>query len=230
MSLAAKLLESARSITHVEKRGVNKEQKYEYVTDATVSHEVRRACHAAGLFVSMRSVALVSSVEITNKHGTKGERVTVSAIVAFIDPDDGACHEVQALGSGFDYGDKAIAKATTGAVKIALLKGLCLPTGDDPEGDEDTDRQPSQATPQRAKPQAKAAPAASPGAMAIVAFAKEQGMNFATLKAWIADSLGDQNLRNLSALDDLLPDQVAAIVAAIKAASEAEGGHDDDDE
>ena len=43
--------------------------------------------------------------------------------------------DFQSIGTGADSGDKAPYKATTGAIKYALLTAFLIPTGDDPEND-----------------------------------------------------------------------------------------------
>lgn len=146
--LYTKLAKASAAITSVQKLGRNQEQKYDYVTDADVAHAVRSACLDAGVFVGMGSAKrLCPPDEIVSKHGTKGLREFVEATVDFIDAETGQAHSVMSIGTGQDYGDKAMAKAITSAVKYALLKGLCLPTGDDPEGDEETDRNPATTAP-----------------------------------------------------------------------------------
>lgn len=145
--LYTKIAKAASAVTHIPKSGHNKEQKYDFATDADVSHAVRTACLDAGVLVMMVRAERIDSVEITSKSGTKGERVTVLVSVQFHDIETGVFVAVKSIGSGFDYGDKAVAKAITSAVKYALLKGLCLPTGDDPEGDEETDRNPATTAP-----------------------------------------------------------------------------------
>ena len=176
-SLYTKLAKASASISTVEKLGENKEQKYLYATDADVMHAVRRACLAAGLFVGMqRAGRICPPDEIVSKHGTKGLREYVLAVVEFTDVETGQSRYVDSIGTGQDYGDKAMAKAITSAVKYALLKGLCLPTGDDPEADEETDRNPAVKAPTKLPPGeadrevGSARPAARPDHHALAKF------------------------------------------------------------
>ena len=175
--LYTKLAKASAAITSVQKLGRNTEQKYDYATDADVAHAVRRACLDAGVFVGMGSAKrLCPPDEIVSKHGTKGLREFVEAQVYFIDAETGALHRVTSIGTGQDYGDKAMAKAITSAVKYALLKGLCLPTGDDPEADEETDRNPAVKAPTKLPPGeadrevGSARPAARPDHHALAKF------------------------------------------------------------
>jgi hypothetical protein len=48
------------------------------------------------------------------------------------------------IGEGQDAGDKGPYKAMTGAQKYALMKTFMIPTGDDPEADEDVDKRNSE--------------------------------------------------------------------------------------
>lgn len=247
--LLTKLLRASRSITHIEKSGRNKEQSYNYVTDADVSHAVRTACYAEGVVVIATGSEILSSVEITSKHGTKGERVTVAVMVEFMDSETGQALPVKSLGCGFDYGDKAVAKALTGAVKYALLKALCLPTGDDPEGDEETDRNPSvaqQAPKPAARPAAKPAPAAVTqehrdlkklldesaeviGMTAVDVWKRIQAWCKSNMKiqpAKITDLNPVQIQRIAKAIGDGLLDGDGSLEAAVAAASEGGGAEE----
>lgn len=209
--ISAALVAVHGKLENVAKDSTNPHFKNHYASLGAILEAVRPVLAAHDLAVvqglgSLESNALLISTRLLHKSGQWIETTTAVPLGKL---------DAQSVGSAATYGRRY---ALAGILSLAQV---------DDDGEEAA--APTRA-PQRTKPQAKAAPAASPGTMTIAAFAKEQGMNFATLKAWIADSLGDQNLRNLPALGDLLPDQVAAIVAAIKAASEAEGGHDDDDE
>lgn len=182
--LAEAMVAAASELTHVEKSGRNHEQKYDYATDADVSHEVRKACLKHGIIPSLATTQLVSSVEIVSKHGSKGERVTVAVTVRFLHTS-GASLDVCSMGSGFDYGDKAVPKAITNGVKYALLKGLCLPTGDDPEGDPETDRHPAQQVRQDRRPQVD--PAATPEHHKLAKMLKDWAIPWTTVQTWCAE-------------------------------------------
>lgn len=69
---------------------------------------------------------------------TNGNRVELKLVVRFenIDNRDDTI-DVLGIGYGIDPGDKGPGKATSYAVKYALLKALGLETGDDPDQDQD---------------------------------------------------------------------------------------------
>ena len=66
--------------------------------------------------------------------------MTVATLVVeftFIDAETGETESFTVVGEGQDSGDKAVYKALTGATKYALMKTFLIPTGDDPERDEE---------------------------------------------------------------------------------------------
>lgn len=206
--LYTKLAKASAAISSVEKLGRNQEQKYDYVTDSDVSHVVRRACLDAGVFVGMgEAKRLCPPDEIVSKHGTKGLREYVQCRVDFVDAETGAVHSVTAIGTGQDFGDKAMAKGITSAVKYALLKGLCLPTGDDPEGDEETDRQPAAAAPKPAQP------AARPDHHALKKFLVDNVIPAETFARICAEGIKKPGAR----ITELSPVQVETVTRLLKA-------------
>lgn len=92
---------------------------------------------------AMRKVGLVMVTEVVDKEITttevprfyqgKQEGTTiwttthVTMRYTFIDPRDGSKHSVEGLGEGRDNADKGSPKALAGAMKYALLHGLCIP-------------------------------------------------------------------------------------------------------
>jgi hypothetical protein len=73
--------------------------------------------------------------ELTDRKTEKGENITrLKLTMGFIDGETG---EKESFGpffaEGADKSDKGSYKAMTGAVKYALLKTFLIPTGDDPE-------------------------------------------------------------------------------------------------
>lgn len=70
---------------------------------------------------------------------------------------DGSFVEAQAIGEGQDFGDKAVAKANTMALKTCLGQVFCLAYEDDPDGDSVVDEPKAETKPRRAEKAAKAA-------------------------------------------------------------------------
>lgn len=82
-----------------------------------------------------RLESLVQDKVATGKDAKPTNRSTVKVTFSFYGPD-GNHIDCTVPGEGFDYGDKATAKAMSVACRIALLQVLCLPT-DEPDPDSD---------------------------------------------------------------------------------------------
>ncbi len=129
--LFQKILAVQKSLEPVEKSGRNDFHKYNYTTAGDVLLPVQQACNAHGLIV-------VADCIDSNIEPGKAS-VTVKLTVA--DSETGESLSVTAPGYAEDWsykdgkptGDKAIYKATTGALKYATRLLFCLPSEDDPE-------------------------------------------------------------------------------------------------
>lgn len=129
-SLHEKLLEIMREDGYLQKDGRNDFHKYNYVSERKVSEVLREK-------LSSRGVLFLTSVEA---HGRTDLLTTVRTRHQFIDVESGETLEFWSAGEGFDKGDKGVYKAITGSTKYALMKFFLIPTGDDPEGDLQTDK------------------------------------------------------------------------------------------
>ena len=165
-SLAGKLSEVMGTVKHIPKNGRNEAQRYDFVRDADVLDRVRDA-------LAERNVAVL--VDVTDcqhmeyqsarqrQEGGVSWMTTVSGAMSFLDGDSDAVVSVGFRGVGQDTGDKGYYKAVTGGVKYALLKTFLIPTGDDPEADEQPRRQNAPQTAQaRPVAQRTAPPATGP--------------------------------------------------------------------
>lgn len=122
------LINAAKEVSYVQKKGYNDFQKYSYATEADVLEVVRPALLNHG-------VMMIPTVE-TVMHDEQGNtHITVRYDVYH---ESGETLSFVMAGSGNDrnskgVGDKGIYKALTGCNKYAYLKALGLSTGDDPE-------------------------------------------------------------------------------------------------
>lgn len=117
----------------------NKQQGYSYTSASKILQKVNEALAARGIAVIQVNTQLVHSSEVVSKSGTKGMNAVVSVSLTL----GRGSHQVtyEGLGQGQDYGDKAIMKANTAAVKYALAAGLLIAWEKaDPEADESTDQ------------------------------------------------------------------------------------------
>jgi hypothetical protein len=139
-TLVKKLAAVMAAVTHVPKGGTNGSQGYKFARDVDVLASVR-------LELAKRNVILTNTAEETSRmmvetrSGAKMQSVSVKMTFTAHDGDSGEVLPFSVgLGEAMDAGDKSVYKAETGATKYGILKGFLIPTGEDPEADEETDR------------------------------------------------------------------------------------------
>jgi len=135
-----RLAKVARECAYIEKKGQNIAQKYSYVTAADVLAKVNESLARNGL-VGTTEFSLERFSGRVTKTGSYERHAIVRADLK-IRPADVLAPTiyVTGLGSGSDYGDKAIMKAETAALKYAWIAALNIATGDDPEADSPQER------------------------------------------------------------------------------------------
>lgn len=237
-TLAGKLAEVMGTIQHIPKLGRNTAQGYDFVRDADVLDKVRDALAERNVAV-MVDVSDCQHVEYQTARqradGGVSWMTTVSGALSFLDGDSDAVVTTGFRGVGADTGDKGYYKAVTGGVKYALLKTFLIPTGDDPEADEQpagrrssrASAQPTQEAPQRprqaeaprsATPSRAAAPGPSgPGMSVRDAMAAVEGYDKKLVSATAKEIAGTWSFREMT------DQQRAAVVAAVTR-SAGEGG------
>ncbi|MHB0977756.1 MAG: ERF family protein [Candidatus Aquicultorales bacterium] len=137
INLYKALLGVASEIEEVEKANANKEQHYNYASEADFIREVRPKLLKAGVLMLPSVVSCETElVPRVNENGIQiGNReyahVTIEAL--FIHVESGETLSREFVGGGVDPNDKAIPKACTMALKYAIRQSLMIPTGDDPD-------------------------------------------------------------------------------------------------
>lgn len=131
-------------IENIKKRGsfkVNNEERYKFV-QATDMYEAIRAKFAE------RGISFLASFVdiISERQDGKLNVVTVQVSLTLTDADTGGTFSALWAGSGQDYGDKAIPKAFTGAVKSWLMTTFLVPSDTDPDDSGGTARTPRQSS------------------------------------------------------------------------------------
>lgn len=126
-TIIKKLASIMGEVGYIPKSGRNNFHKYDYATEADIVTAVR-----GGL--SKRNLLVVPSV---TKREVIGDITFLDVKFTVFDGDSGESIQFDGVGAGQDKGDKGPYKALTGALKYALLKLFQIPTGDDPELDED---------------------------------------------------------------------------------------------
>lgn len=134
--LFKKLAAIMAKIDRVPKNGFNSFHKYKFVQEADLSEYVRQFFVEEGLVLVMGAKA-----QNLTPIGDKGDMLTTLEMeITIADTETGESITVPWQGQGADKGDKGLYKAMTGGVKFWLLKTFLVPSGEDPEGDEETDR------------------------------------------------------------------------------------------
>lgn len=203
VALLQKLLQVRESVSHVEKKGHNSAERYDFAQWTDVLAAVRPALNEHGVWLHL-------SVERVEALG--GGLVLTEIAYAWEDVQTGARIDGTWAGTGWDKGDKALWKAYSGALKYLVLQTFLLPTGDDPEADTRTDREADttrvERTTSRVVPKSRAA--------SIVEAAKAAGIEESVFRAKLAD-LG------LTRIVDLTVDAADAFEAWIASERKAAG-------
>lgn len=149
-ALALKLALVMGEVSRIPKKGYNDYHKYHYVLESDVLDSVREA-------LVKHRVVILPTLLSSRRHGDLTE---VDLQFTIIDGDSGDTYASMFTGSGSDKGDKGVYKAYTGAYKYYLMKLFMIPTGDDPEREDQTDERPAK----KGKPAPKAKPEPPPPA------------------------------------------------------------------
>lgn len=158
--LMAKMAEVIKVTGNVAKKGTNKDQGYKFATHSDIIEELRKHIAEKGLFILPKPDSY-DITEIQSRSGTKGALITMKMDFEIIDTETGYSITVKWFGQGMDYGDKAMYKSYTGALKYFLLDTFMISTGDDPEA---TEAEPARApkASYNAQPKAPSAPIQQP--------------------------------------------------------------------
>jgi hypothetical protein len=148
--LAAKLAAIMKEIGKVPKTGHNSFFNYDYVTENDLVYAVRQKLADSGIFIFSSVESQTATIIKDEGTGKQSLLTTVCTLHTFVDGESGQSFSVKSQGQGSDIGDKGGYKAITGAMKYFLYKCFMIPTGDDPESDENTDRRGSAHAPQPA--------------------------------------------------------------------------------
>jgi hypothetical protein len=145
---------------------------YRFVQVGDAADYIRKALAEKVITMMPTAVRVINQTDRPTAKG--GIMTTVDLVVdwTLTDGESGESIVIQSFGAGADGGDKYSGKASTSAMKYALLSGFLLSTGEDSEGDAPEAAATPPAAPQR--PQAPATPAARAGPIhAAVAVQRE---------------------------------------------------------
>ena len=114
---------------------------YKFVQVGDAADYIRKALAEKGITMMPTSIEVLGESEHATAKGGTMTTFTVRMDWTITDGETGETIVLQSIGTGSDTGDKFASKATTSAMKYALLSGFLLSTGDDIENSDTSDRQ-----------------------------------------------------------------------------------------
>lgn len=151
-----RLLKVIEGASYVQKKGRNKEQGYNYAMEADFLELIKPLLVENGI-IPLPSYELLANEQVQTQSGKPANLVTLRLDLRLQDAYSEQGTVITSIGQGRDPQDKACYKAMTGAMKYALAKTFLVPTGDDPEDEEEKDSPAAKEKPKEAaKPVAKA--------------------------------------------------------------------------
>lgn len=128
------------AIRYIQRQGKNTAQGYNYVRESDVKDAFHREFARQGIL--FLPTVEQCDLEPHMKGGDKGEYragylATIRLRVVLAMSDGAGEYEAVAIGQGYDSTDKAVNKAYTSAIKNFLIATFLVPSGDDPEMDDD---------------------------------------------------------------------------------------------
>jgi hypothetical protein len=125
---------------------------YKFVQVGDAADYIRKALADQKITMLPTSVQVVGQIDRQTAKG--GNMTTVDLLMEWTltDGDSGESITIMSFGAGADGGDKYSGKASTSAMKYALLTGFLLSTGDDTEAHTLPEQTPGRAAPGRLPP------------------------------------------------------------------------------
>jgi ERF superfamily protein len=134
-SLHRKLAQVMHEVGRIPKNGTAPQAMggYKFVQVGDATDAIRKALADQVITMMPTGVRVVGQVDRPTKSG--GSMTTVDLITTWTitDGESGESIQIESFGAGADGGDKYSGKASTSAMKYALLTGFLLSTGDDTE-------------------------------------------------------------------------------------------------
>lgn len=137
MELLKKLIEVSKAIEYLQKDKTNSMQGYKYLSEAKIKETIKKQFELQGIVFNY-STDEIREYEISpTSKGTKQFLTIAKGTYHFYDVGSKDNISGTWFGSGSDTGDKGLYKAITGGIKYVLNTNFLIPTGDDPENDEE---------------------------------------------------------------------------------------------
>lgn len=129
MTRAEVIKELYRRFSYLQKAGTNGHFKYKFVREADLKRKLNEA---------LRDLGLVLARVVIEYHGNESAGWARAQLFINTTEGDGVL-VLEGVSGGKDSSDKAPQKAQVGAVKNALLTGMVVESGEEPEADGDVD-------------------------------------------------------------------------------------------
>jgi hypothetical protein len=130
-----KINEVFQEVESVKKDGLNKAFNYAYVSESQLKRVLQPL---------LKKHNLLFKLDIIDQKVDYSGKIPLTLITvkySFIDPESGEVLEGTFCSQGSDSADKGIFKAITGAIKYILSSVFLIPTGGDPEEDEEESKE-----------------------------------------------------------------------------------------
>lgn len=114
---------------------------YKFVQVGDAADYIRKALAEKSITMMPTRIDVLGESEHATAKGGTMTTYTIRMDWTITDGGTGETIVLQSIGTGSDTGDKFASKATTSAMKYALLSGFLLSTGDDIENTDTSDRQ-----------------------------------------------------------------------------------------
>ena len=131
---------------------------YKYLSEAKIKEHFQHQFAKEKILFLPVSSAITNTLPTTSAKGSPQFLTEITFDYQIVDVETGAFIIGRSTGQGEDRSDKGVYKAITGALKYALTTTFLLPTGDDPENEEEDKHTPAptkQAPPVKQAPPAK---------------------------------------------------------------------------
>lgn len=124
-----------KEIDYIQKKGENKAQGYNYLSEKQVTEEIKKLFDKYGIS-PLFNWDEPKVLPFTTAKGSNQFLTTVNIQYSLVDIESGEKIDGHISGHGVDSGDKGLYKAITGAIKYLYMKMFNIPSGNDPEAED----------------------------------------------------------------------------------------------
>ena len=130
LNILKKLHEVMKDVGYIQKDARNEHSKYNYASERTIKEHLHAAFEEHKVLFRLS----VNQADLLNE-----KIISLKCSYSFFDVDSGESIDGDFVGAGHCRDDKGIYAAITGAIKYILTSTFLIPTGDDPENNENNE-------------------------------------------------------------------------------------------